>query len=87
MTMKELEKSEMQQDGSYIIAVVNHKTIATAGPAMLSITPDLMRHLWIFIKIRNSLPGMSAGKKDPVFVSWSGQKMGRNMVTTQLNST
>ena len=45
VAMKELEKSEMQQGGSYIIAVVNHKTIATAGPAMLSITPDLMRHL------------------------------------------
>ena len=70
MTMRGLEKTEMQQDGSYIIAVVYHKTIATAGPAMLSITPDLMRHLRIFhfVKIRNSLPGMPAGKKDPVFV-------------------
>ena len=28
---------------------------------------------------------MPTGKKYPIFVSWSGQKMGPNMVTTQLN--
>ena len=52
MTIKELLKSKMQQDWSYIIAVVNLEAIATAGLAMLSI--DLLQHLEIFIKIRES---------------------------------
>ena len=77
-----LSESWRNFDGSYIIAVVDRKTIATAGAAMFSITPDLMRHLRIFVKIRKSLPGMPTGKKYPIFVSWSGQKMGPNMVTT-----
>ena len=77
-----LSESWRNFDGSYIIAEVDRKTIATPGPAMFSITPDLMRHLRIFVKIRKSLPGMPTGKKYPIFVSWSGQKMGRNMVIT-----
>ena len=85
MTLKELERREIQSDGSYIVSVLNHKTVATAGPAMLSINPDIMRHLMIYLKIRNSLPGISVEDRDPVFVSWSGRRMDSTMVTTQLN--
>ena len=85
MTLKELERREIQSDGSCIISVLNHKTVATAGPAMLSINPDIMRYLMIYLKIRNSLAGISVEDRDPVFVSWSGRRMGSTMVTTQLN--
>ena len=85
MTLKELERREIQSDGSYIVSVLNHKTVATAGPAMLSINPDIMRHLMIYLKIRNSLPGISVEDRDPVFVSWSGRRMDSTMVTTKLN--
>ena len=69
MTLKELERREIQSDGSYIISVLNHKTVATAGSAMLSINPDIMRHLIIYLKIRNSLSGTSVADRDLVFVS------------------
>ena len=39
----------------------------------------------IYLKIRNSLPGISVEDRDPVFVSWSGRRMDSTMVTTQLN--
>ena len=85
MTLKELESREIQSDGSYIISVLNHKIVATAGPAMLLINPDIMHHLRIYLKICNSLPGISLEDRDPVFASWSGRKMDSTMVTTQLN--
>ena len=45
-----------------------------------------MLHLEILIKIKKeSFRGIQTGKKDPVFVSWSGRKMESSMVTTQLN--
>ena len=69
-----------------IFVAVNHKPITTAGPRMVSRTVDLTLHLEILIKIKKeSFRGIQTGKKDPVFLSWSGRKMESSMVTTQLN--
>ena len=35
MTLKEFRKAEAQPNGYYIISVMDHKTVATSGPAML----------------------------------------------------
>ena len=87
MTLKEYQNAEVQDDGSYIISVMDHKTVATSGPAMLSITDVIMRHLNTFVnKIRNQIKDMLCSDSAPVFVSWSGKKMATSMVSTQLNT-
>ena len=87
MTLQEFNCAEQQHDDSYIISVKKHKTAATAGPAMMSLTDILMRHLRLFVsKVRNRLAGIRNGNDDPVFASWSGKIMASSMVGTQLNS-
>ena len=87
MTLKEFRKAEAQPNGYYIISVMDHKTVATSGPAMLSINDVIMRHLRTFVMhVRNKIKYMRTGNTDPVFPSWSGKKMDSSMVTTQLNS-
>ena len=86
MTLGEFNASEVQPDASFIITVKNHKTAATAGPAMLSVTEIIMRHLRLFVaKVRNRLPGITINDKAPVFASWSGKMMATSMISTQLN--
>ena len=86
MTMEEFHKSEAQPDGSYIITVKHHKTAATSGPAMLSLTDILMRHLQLFVeKVRNRLPEIRTTGTAPVFASWSGKMMATSMVSCQLS--
>ena len=86
MTISEFNNAELQADGSFIIAVKKHKTAATAGPAMLSLSDLLMRHLKLFVRrVRNRLTGIKSRKDDPVFASWSGKLMATSMIGTQLN--
>ena len=86
MTMKEFNEIECQPDGSYIVTVMEHKTVVTSGPAMLSIRTDLMGHLKIFVcKVRDRLENIRTDDESPVFTSWSGKTMATSMVSTQLN--
>ena len=83
--IKKWQQSKMRWNGLPIFVAVNHKPVPIAGPTMLFRTVDLMLHLEILIKKKVSFRGIQTGKKDPVFVSWSGRKMESSMVTTQLN--
>ena len=66
---------------------MDHKTAATAGPAMLSINRELMRHFEIFVqKIRTKLDGIQCRDEDHVFSSWSSRQMATSMVSTQLST-
>lgn len=87
MILKEFRRAEAQSNGSYVISVMDHKTIASSGPAMLSINEAIMRHLRVFIlKLRNKIQYMLSCDVNPVFPSWSGRRMDSSMVTTQLNT-
>ena len=71
---------------SYIVTVMEHKTVVTSGPAMLSIRTDLMGHLKIFVrKVRDRLENIRTDDESPVFTSWSGKTMATSMVSTQLD--
>ena len=86
MTMKEFNQIECQPDGSYIVTIIEHKTVATSGPAMLSIRHELMTHFQTYVqKLRNRLENIRHDEKAPVFTSWSGKTMATSMVSTQLN--
>lgn len=87
MTMAEYRSAEKQKNRSYIIAVKDHKTAATSGPAMLAIDSSLMNHLMNFVEhIRNRVEDITFEDKDPVFPSWSGKKMAPSMISTQMNN-
>ena len=75
MAIQELQKSKLRWNGLCIFVALNAKPIATAGPTMLSRTVDLMLHLEVLIKIKEYFRDIQTGKKDPVFISWSGRKM------------
>ena len=76
----------MWWNGLCIFLTVKQKPVPTDSSRILFRTVDLMVHLEILIKIKKeSFRGIQTGKKDPVFVSWSGKKMESSMVTTELN--
>ena len=85
MTLKELNHAVCQKDG-FVVRVVKHKT-AYKGPANISISHDLHKHIHGYVKwLRNKLPGIRSEDDDPVFVSWGGTKMEANMITNQMNT-
>ena len=88
MTLEQYENATFQPfDGSSIISVIDHKTTATAGPAMLTVSATLMQYLTYFVEIiRNKVTDITCNKKDPVFTSWSGRKMAVSMISAQLSS-
>ena len=91
MTMREFGRATLI-DGSYRINVLDHKTLATSGPACIVATSELYEDLLIYVhKMRNKLEGMDNGRSDSkketyVFISWSGSKMSSSMVAGQINS-
>ena len=87
MTLQEYNGTEVQPDGSYIITVKKHKTASTAGPAMLSITDIIMRHLKLFVeRVRNQLPDIRTDNAAPVFASWGGNLMDTSLVCSAFNT-
>ncbi|XP_057299124.1 uncharacterized protein LOC130629797 isoform X3 [Hydractinia symbiolongicarpus] len=73
-------------DGGCTIAVKKHKT-GYKGPAFITMTIETFKNLTNYIRyVRNSLQGINSGGKEPVFVSWAGNKMASSMVTGQLSS-
>ena len=87
MTLNELQKA-MFDGGVYKVAVVDHKTLETSGPAIIVFTSDLYKEARTYVQyMRNKLEGINCvDKSATVFLSWSGRKMSSSMVTAQINS-
>ena len=85
MTIEEFEKADEQDDG-FVVSVKKHKT-SYKGPAHIGFNKELYNEASSYIRvIRSRLPGTSIEKCSPVFVSWSGIKMGSSLITSQFNS-
>ena len=87
MTCREFLKARFENN-TYQVAVFNHKTVGTSGPANIVFSPILHREACIYYeKFRNHLEGINlADKQLPFFLSWSGKTMSSHMVTGQINS-
>ena len=82
MMLKEFKKAH-KQNGNYIIHVMNHKTIKTSGPAMVTLTETQFKWLGIYVeKIRPQVKP----KVDNVFVSWNGLALEPGHISRQIDS-
>lgn len=87
MTLKEFENASLASTGSYTVYVMDHKTIATSGPAVIVFTKFLHGECAMYIKhIRNQLPGISTLPDDPLFISWTGRKMSSSLLGDQFSA-
>ena len=86
MTLREFNMAIVESQG-YVVSVLQHKTVSSAGPADLALTDDLYRLLNLYVhKIRNKLSGIDVRDTSKVFVSWTGKSMSSSMICDQLNS-
>ena len=76
------------ENSSFKVAVLDHKTLAKAGPCFIAFTGDLYQEVQIFLNhFRNSLDSIDHEKKESkFFFNWSGKHMSSSMVSAQLNS-
>ena len=88
MTCKEFFNAECE-DGSFKVADLDHKTLATAGSCVIVFTLDLYQETQIFLNhFQNSLDGIDNEKeKSKFFVCQSVKCMSSSMVSAQLNSS
>ena len=71
----------------YLVNVLNHKTTATSGPAVVAFGVDLHNECKIFInKVRNKLTGVGVRSTDPEFVSWGCRNMSSSLIGDQFDS-
>ena len=69
--LHEYERAKYIND-HYIMHVLDHKTVKTAGPAMITLTPEQFALLQIYItKVRSRIRATVSN----VFVSWTGLKL------------
>ena len=75
-------------DGSYKVALLDHKTLTTFEPCVLVFTSALYEEARVFYhQFRNSLEGIDIKRyDDKFFMSWSGKRVSSSMVSVQLNS-
>ena len=74
MTVQEFRRAKMEDD-RYVVKVLEHKTVDTHGPAQVVLTVHLYNCLDIFLKeMRSKLPGAQMEGKQPLFLSWAGNK-------------
>ncbi|XP_066916088.1 uncharacterized protein [Clytia hemisphaerica] len=86
MTLHEFKNGLVDGD-SFNISVIDHKTLDTSGPCVISLTAELYKSAKVYIRhMRNKLDGVDKSKTSPVFVSWNGNKMSSSMVTGQIKS-
>ena len=72
MTIAEHRKAVVE-NGSYIISVLSHKTVASTGPANLALMDQLYKLLNTYIQnMRNRLTVIDVIDGSKVFVSWTG---------------
>ena len=76
-----------EKNGSMAVNVLWHKTVRTAGPAILSMTHKVYNNLGIFLeKVRPQIAS-PPGHKQYAFVSWDeGKRLSSSRVTEQFNS-
>ena len=60
---------------SYVVSVINHKTVGVSGPAETS----------KYLQFKFSLEGVGVEEENTFFISYSRKKMPWSMVTVQLN--
>ena len=71
----------------YRVHIIDHKTLDTSGPAVLSFSRNLAEKAENYLtNFRNELDGISTKNTSKFFVSWNGNTLSSSMVTTQLNS-
>ena len=59
MTCKEFDNA-IYEDGTYKVAILDHKTLATSGPCMIVFTKDLFQAAQIYLNFfRNSMDGVN----------------------------
>jgi len=86
MTIGEFKRAK-HQNNTYQVLVINHKTVNTSGPAVLTFPVTLYQEAEKYLQhFRNALDGIAKGKDSSFFVSWNGNQMSSSMVTTQLHS-
>ena len=73
---------------SYLVSVFDHKTLSTAGPAIMCFSTQLYNEATVYFRyFRNKLQDIGEGKpRGSFFVSWDGKKMSSSMVSAQINS-
>ena len=75
-------------NGSYKVAALDHKTLATFEPCVLVFTSALYEEARVlYHQFRNSLEGIDTNRHDDkFFMTWSGKQVSSSMVSVQLNS-
>ena len=92
MTMGKYERARKTSQGSILIKVSKHKTADTHGPASIVLTPTLYSFLNIYVhEVRSQVKSPESESNndksmEPVFVSWSGAKMGSGQISTAINA-
>ena len=86
MTVQEFRRAKMEDD-RYVVKVLEHKTVDTHGPAQVVLTVHLYNCLDIFLKeMRSKLPGAQMEGKQPLFLSWAGNKLQSSQITSAIGS-
>ena len=87
MTIGEFKKATQGKGDVSSVSVLDHKTVETSGPAVLSFSKNLFDEANTYMSyFRNKLDGINTGDNAKVFVSWNGNTMSSSMVTMQLKS-
>ena len=86
MTLGEYRKAR-KEGHSYIIRVLNHKTVDSHGPPSAIVSTVLYSWIGIFVtKMRNTLKGAQNDDNQSIFLSWRGKCMTSSMVSGQINT-
>ena len=86
MTVQEFRRAKMEDD-RYVVKVLEHKTVDTHGPAQVVLTVHLYNCLDIFLKeMCSKLPCAQMEGKQPLFLSWAGNKLQSSQITSAIGS-
>ena len=77
-----------QQDGSYVVAVHEHKTAHVHGPAQIVLSPTLYGWMKVYMQeVRTQIPtAPSNTAKEYVFLTWNGESMSSGQISNAMNS-
>ena len=84
--LKDKVSQAVEQDGGMTVTVLDHKTTDAAGPAQLSKSYRVYRHLKNFEEKVRAIITCAAPHEVFVFVNQKGKRMKSKKVTEQLNS-
>ena len=77
-----------QQDGSYVVAVHEHKTAHVHGPAQIVLSSTLYGWMKVYMQeVRTQIPtAPSNTAKEYVFLTWNGESMSSGQISNAMNS-